>query len=271
MWEHSFLIGENQKKRVSLILRENWNPDEIIEGGSKWTTIRFVRKQRLSQEDIKHEDTLHFGQIKYSPNICPGVWGQSWKHRLDLQSHCPQDGGQPQQWGPGDPGWQQTSLTLWRRCLRSARRGKIKSSSLHFGQWISFPEKSNCDCHHGYTYLCMHSSQTLKRHPMWFRRPSMLLAHLIFTHWELSSCHLGSNACLMKRSSCWRAVPGMTSLLPSQICSAPWQGGESPRLLSTQDDTVPGGSQRDSWGWQQRQQQLSHQENFCCICSRARA
>ena len=43
--------------------RKNQNPDEIIEGRSKWTEMRFVRKRRLYGEDVEHEDCFDFDRL----------------------------------------------------------------------------------------------------------------------------------------------------------------------------------------------------------------
>ena len=76
---HSFLISENQKKRVNPDLpqdycvdlkRKHQNSDEIINGRSKWTEMKFVRKQRLNEKDIGHEDTFNFN----SKNLSRSPW-----------------------------------------------------------------------------------------------------------------------------------------------------------------------------------------------------
>ena len=40
------------------ISRRHQNPDEIIDRQSKWTEMSFVRKQRLDEVDVDHEDTF---------------------------------------------------------------------------------------------------------------------------------------------------------------------------------------------------------------------
>ena len=45
------------------ISRKHQNPDKIIEGRSKWTEMRFVRKRRLDEVDVEHEDTFDFDRL----------------------------------------------------------------------------------------------------------------------------------------------------------------------------------------------------------------
>ena len=76
---HSFLISGNKKKRVNPDLlqdycvdlqRKHQNPDEIINGRSKWTEMKFVRKQRLNGKDIGHEDTFNIN----TKNLSRSPW-----------------------------------------------------------------------------------------------------------------------------------------------------------------------------------------------------
>ena len=43
---------------IVYISRRHQNPDEIIDRQSKWTEMSFVRKQRLDEVDVDHEDTF---------------------------------------------------------------------------------------------------------------------------------------------------------------------------------------------------------------------
>ena len=43
---------------LSCLSRRHQNPDEIIDRQSKWTEMSFVRKQRLDEVDVDHEDTF---------------------------------------------------------------------------------------------------------------------------------------------------------------------------------------------------------------------
>ena len=53
-------LREESKVQLS---RKHQNPDEIIEGRSKWTEMRFVRKRRLDEVDVEHEDMFDFDRL----------------------------------------------------------------------------------------------------------------------------------------------------------------------------------------------------------------
>ena len=53
-------LKEESKVELS---RKHQNPDEIIEGRSKWTEMRFVRKRRLDEVDVEHEDMFDFDRL----------------------------------------------------------------------------------------------------------------------------------------------------------------------------------------------------------------
>ena len=52
-----------KEEAIGNISRKHQNPDEIIDGRSKWTEMRFVRKRRLDEVDIEHEDTFDFDRL----------------------------------------------------------------------------------------------------------------------------------------------------------------------------------------------------------------
>ena len=50
-------------------MQKHQNPDEILEGHSKWTEMRFVRKRRHDEVDVKHEDTFDFEGLNPQRNF----------------------------------------------------------------------------------------------------------------------------------------------------------------------------------------------------------
>merc|ERR1719354_287568 len=52
-----------EESEANLSSRKHQNPDEIIQGRSKWTEMRFVRKRRLDGEDVEHEDCFDFDRL----------------------------------------------------------------------------------------------------------------------------------------------------------------------------------------------------------------